>query len=130
MGFGSRLSCTKPSGSLPHTVKLKPEPSKQIFRLLADSGVYYPALCEFVGSSVSPIINEAQILESRIYIERRGPTPHRKIFLNVRERGGESFWLMLERRPTSRVALVKGCGVTPQNDVVNRGSLILTEARG
>ena len=71
MGLDSRLRpSTAPTSHLDQ-VKHLPEPSENIFQLLADPSVSLTALCEFVGSNASPIINEAQILESRVYIERR-----------------------------------------------------------
>ena len=110
----------KAIGVLPDALRGMAEPSEQVIRLLADPDVSLMALCEFVGSNISPIINEAQILESRVYIERRAVVAsHRKIVLRVRERRGKYFWIMLERNPTSRRALIMGLGLTSRNDRVS-----------
>lgn len=102
-------------------VKALPEPSEQLIRLLADPDVSLSALCQFVDSDINPIIYEAQILESCVYIQRHNlVSPHRRIVLKIRERRGKYFWLLLERMPTSRKALVKGLGITPAHDLVSK----------
>lgn len=102
-----------------HRVPLS-EPSEDVFHLLANPDVSFASLCKFVNSDVSPIINEAQILESRVYVECGALiAPHRKIILKIRERQGDCFWLLLERMPTSKIALIKGLGATSANDRVS-----------
>lgn len=89
-----------------------PEPSLEVFRFLADPDLSIASICQLVNFGISPIINESQIVESRVYIERGlHIAPHRKIVVKVRPRGGPASWLLLERKPTSASALVKGFGV-------------------
>lgn len=91
-----------------------------MFHLLADPNLSFAAICQYVDSSVNPTIYEARILESRVYIQRKAPiAPHRRLVLKIQERGGPHFWLLLERKPTSRKALLRGLGTTPANDQVS-----------
>lgn len=96
------------------------EPSENVFNLLADPNISFAAICRYIDSDVSPIINEAQILESRVYVECGALiAPHRKIVLKIRERRGDCFWLLLERMPSSKMALIKGLGATTASDRVS-----------
>lgn len=105
-----------------------PSPSKDAFRLLADPNVSSASICQIVKSDSSLTINQAQILESRVYRERGAPfAPHRQVVLKIMERRGSCFWLLLEGMPTSRWALVKGFGVTPARDLVSSGLCINLE---
>ena len=108
--------------SLPPPVRLtsQPKPTDNAFRLLANPYLPYTALCEYVNTDANPIIYEAQLVESRVYIERGTRiAPHRKTILRVQERNGKLFWLQLERKPTSGRALVMGLGTTAANDQVH-----------
>lgn len=99
-----------------------PEPSNETFRLLANPDIPFASICRYVDSDVNPIINEARILESRVYVQRGAPVaPHRRIVLRIREKRGACFWLLLDRMPTSKMALIKGIGMTPANDRVSSG---------
>lgn len=110
---------------LPPKLQQMKEPSKNMFRLLADPNLSFQAICQYVDSNMSPTIYEARILESRVYILRHAHiAPHRKLVLKIRERTGAHFWLLLERKPTSRKALIKGLGTTPANDQVSRGFIL------
>lgn len=54
-----------------------PEPSNETFRLLANPDIPFASICRYVDSDVNPIINEARILESRVYVQRGAPVaPH------------------------------------------------------
>ena len=113
---------TSSTGSLPLSfpaIKYVSEPSEEVFRILADPNISLSSICELVDSNVDPIVNEAQIIESRVYIQRKAPIgPHRKIVLKFRARRGNCFWLMLERKAESRKALLKGLGSTHRKDQV------------
>lgn len=118
MSFPSRPR-KRPSRAIPSSAS-----SENAFRLLADPSISSDSICQIVksDSDIALIINEAQILESQVYVERRAPfAPHRKIALKIRERRGSCFWLLLERMPTSQWGLVKGHGKTPANDLVSSG---------
>lgn len=96
------------------------EPSKNMFQLLAEPNLSFAAICQYVDSHANPTIHEARITESCVYIQRNAPiAPHRKLVLKIEERTGSYFWLLLERKPTSRKALIKGLGTTPANDLVS-----------
>lgn len=122
MGFGSsHLPSLSQRHNRPVTnlTVSKSEPSHNVFRLLSNPDLPFSALCEYINTNVNPIIYEARVMESRVYIERGAlVAPHRKTILKIKERNGRIFWLQLERKPTSRRALVKGLGTTAANDQV------------
>lgn len=104
---------------LPTHMILQAKPSDNALLLLANPHLPYAALCEYLSTDTNPIIYEAQVVESRIYIESGAVVaPHRKTILQIRERNGKQFWLQLERKPTSGRALVTGLGTTLANDQV------------
>lgn len=103
--------------SLPSRILDLPKPSNEVFKLLASPHI---SLTSLSGSpDLHPTLEEAKIVESRVYIQRGAPiAPHRKIALKVEERGGHCSWVILERKPTSRARLALGFGTTPANDRV------------
>lgn len=48
-----------------------------------------------------------------------GTVPHRFILLELRSDEEDKLWLKLERRPDSKIALLRGFGETAAKDEVN-----------
>lgn len=74
-------------------------------------------LCTFIDTYRS--MQGAVIVRSCTFVEEKRGAPHRCLVLELRRPGRKDLWLRLERKPTSRAALISGKGKTPSNDVVN-----------
>ena len=79
-------------------------------------------LCTFIDDHRS--MRGAEIVNSRTYVERKIIAPHRCVVLELHKEGRKNIWLRLERKPTTRAALVLGMGKTPANDVVNMTRIV------
>lgn len=74
-------------------------------------------LCTFIDTHRS--MQGAEIVRSCTFVEKKRVAPHRCILLELHRPGRKKIWVRLERKPTSRAALVSGKGKTPSNDVVS-----------
>jgi hypothetical protein len=63
-------------------------------------------------------LRQATILSASTYIQRRPIAPHRFVILCLRRTGKENVWIRLDRKPTNRIGLLAGFGVTRANDRV------------
>ena len=74
-------------------------------------------LCIFIDTHSS--MQSAEIVRSSTFVEKKHGAPHRCVVLELRRPGKKNLCLRLERKPTSRAALISGKGRTPSNDVVS-----------
>jgi hypothetical protein len=74
-------------------------------------------LCHTIDNH--PSLQTARILSTAVYVEPNAlMAPHRCIVMHIERDARREIWLRLDRRPTSRIALVTRLGSTRANDQV------------